>query len=38
VGDFGRRPAFELDLFLGKAALIENDDALVLEPDDVVRL
>lgn len=38
LGDFSSRTAFELDLLVGKAALVEQDDAVVLEPQNLRRL
>ena len=38
IGNLGRRTAFDLDLFEWKPALVEEDDAIVLEPEDPLRL
>jgi hypothetical protein len=35
LGYLGGRTAFELDLLVGQAPLVEDDDAVFLEPDDV---
>ena len=37
LGDLGRRPAAEVDLLPGQPPLVEDDDSVVLEPDDPVR-
>jgi hypothetical protein len=37
IGDFGRRAAFDLHLLVGKAPLVEEDDAVVLQAHDLLR-
>ncbi len=37
LGDVRRRAAFELDLLVWKPALVEEDDAVLLEPQDLGR-
>jgi hypothetical protein len=34
LGDLRGRPAFELDLLVGQAPLVEDDDAILFQPDD----
>jgi hypothetical protein len=36
LGHVGRRPAFELDFLVGQAPLVEDDDAVLLEPNDLL--
>ena len=38
LGDLRRGRAAEVDLSIGQAPLVEDDDGVVLEPDDRVRL